>query len=345
MILRTFLVLLILWTYASTHILLAQSKLGSREAATSSTESAKTIGDAQQVVARVGDQPITLAEVYFQLGKQPAPDGSMIETPLAILMTTIHIIAQQRRSLVTLEKSGSAVADKVVDSWLEENNPALEGQTGKEIAILTAKSAGVSEQSLRQLLTWRISWQRYLAKHLTTENIQKHFNKQPGRFDGSRYRVEHVFVSVLPGNSSDRMKAQTLLNSIRPQLADGQMTFAQAVKLTKSQFKPELVTKNITSDNSDIEPQWTSGSGPLHPWLIDEIVKLRPKEISVVISTPLGEHLIRLLEVEPGNRKLEDAIADIRRHMLLYLLDFTANQHVDRLPLVIDESLVTSVAK
>ncbi len=291
--------------------------------------------DRQQIVARLGEQPITRAEVDFQLGRTPAADGSMAELPESILLATIHMISQQRRSLETLKKSGGAVSPSEVDTWLEKNNPALEGQSGSAIAKSTAESAGIEESAFRNLLTWRISWQRYLAKHLTPDNMHKHFEKQLPRFNGTRFRIEHIYFPAMPGDSPERTLARQQLIELRQQVVSGDTKLDAGVK----QLNQRDQSKH-KSASAKLESLWASGTGPLHPAVMDSVIELQPMEMSKVFSTPVGEHLVRVLEVETGTKKLDEVTSDVRRHMLLYLLDYSARQSAAKFPLVVERAAV-----
>lgn len=289
--------------------------------------------DRGQIVARVGSKVITLADIDLQLGRSSSADGSLKELPVAVKLATIHLIAQQLQSLETLKNSNSIVASTEVDHWLEETYPSGDQKNGAQIARAKALDAGVSEASFRELLQWRLSWQKYLNLHLTPTNLKKQFQNQPSRFDGTRFSIEHLFIPTLPGKSAQRSAARVRLDDLRSQLTSGELTFQNAA----SQLQSEKLS------DGKFGPMWIGGNGPLHPGVVDATIKLDSNEISPVFDSPAGVHLVRLIAKEPGTKQLEDVTDDVRRHMLLHLLEFSANQSARDMPLTVLESATLKV--
>ncbi len=93
-----------------------------------------------------------------------------------------------------------------------------------------AEAAQVSTASYREFLAFRLSWQEYLQTALTEKNIEKHFNNQKKRFDGTRFEVEHVWVAANPGKSQARDDAHKKLSELRSKVVNKQITMAQAAQ-------------------------------------------------------------------------------------------------------------------
>ncbi len=70
------------------------------------------------------------------------------------------------------------------------------------------------------------------------------------------------------------------------------------------------------------------------PRIVDEVLKTSVGAISEPFDSATAIHIVRVLNVEPGSRTLSEAQDDVRKHMLVYLLEFHAGKHASDMPLV-----------
>ena len=288
--------------------------------------------DNAKVVARLGEQPITDRDVDFQLGRIASVNiGPLMELPPAVLQSAIHLLAQQRQALQTLRTRKLAVGREDVERWLDENAQPINGekQTAADLIRDQSSTAGISESNLRDHLAFRLSWQRFLQQQLTEPNLEKHFENQPKRFNGTRFRVSVVDLATTAGKSVRREKLAEILTAMRSRLMSGDLSWQDlAAELERSELLKDDVGKFLVR-----EDLWVRGTGDLEPTIVSVLMKLEPDSYSEPIHTPTGVHLVKLLEVEPGSRELSEVRDEVRAHMLLHLLDHLARQSESQLPL------------
>ncbi len=258
-------------------------------------------------LAFVGDQPITRAEVDLQLGRVSTADNPVAALPPALEGTTIHLIALQRQALQTLREMKQSVAPTELDKWFEEH------------PITDEQRSGPGEESIRQLMEFRLSWQPYLAKHLTDQNVQRHFDNQRQRFDGTLFNLEMISTAVPPGTSPARQVAVDKLLKLRQQAIENGDELSVVVRDDKA-FELLKAAK-------------LRGSGDLHPTLIDTVLKLKKNEWSQPVHSPVGVHVIHLIDVTAGTRELSEVEGEVRAHMLYFLLEHLAAKSSKQHPL------------
>ena len=288
--------------------------------------------DNTKVVARLGEQAITDRDIDFQLGRVASVDTEPLkELPPVVLQSAIHLLAQQRQALQTLRTRKLAVGREDVERWLDDNAQPINGekQTASDMIRDQSSNAGISESNLRDHLAFRLSWQRFLQQQLTEPNVAKHFENQPKRFNGTRFKVSIVDLAATAGKSVRRDKLAEILTAMRSRLMSGDLNWKDlASELGRSELLKDDVGKFLVR-----EDLWARGTGDLEPTIVTVLMKLEPDSYSEPIHTPTGVHLVKLLEVEPGSRELSEVRDEVRAHMLLHLLEHLARQSESQLPL------------
>ncbi len=276
---------------------------------------------AAKTLAYVGEMPITAADVDFQLGRAVRAGESLPDLPAAMLNSTVDMIASQRQALAALRKSKQAVSDQGVDTWLEANPPATDQPdaklTAQQIVTAVCQQASLDERAYRDFVAFRLSWPEYVKKHLTESNVEKHFRRQTARFDGSQFEIEMLSIPMAAGASESRNQAASQLETIRAN-DDPAANFDGFAKANEGM---ELLTR-----------RWVRASGDLDPRLVDTILELQDGELSPVLHTATGVHLIHRLASRRGERKLSEVRPEVRAHMLLFMLNHLAEQSREQMP-------------
>lgn len=291
--------------------------------------------DGSKVLAKLGQQSITVNEVDFQLGRrQVDANGKPLELAQlspAALQTTIQLIAQQRQALQTLRAKNQAASREEVNAWLEANAQPPDGNKLKadEIVRVQSKLVGIEESRFRDHVAFRLSWQKYLAQQLTEKNIAKHFENQKRRFDGSRFRISMLAVAAPAGQSEQRQSVAKKLEAASAQLNDQPQ--AEPSRTPKT---PEGKDDLLPAEQLQVvKDRWVRGVGDVDPAVVSALLKLKAGQVSPIVHAPTAVYLVKLIEVEDGDRTLEEARDDVRAHMLVFLLEYLANQSQKQLPL------------
>jgi hypothetical protein len=288
--------------------------------------------DQAKVVAKLGEQTITDRDVDFQLGRV-ASEGSdsLKKLPPAVMQSAIHLLAQQRQALQTLRTRNLAFGREDVERWLDENGQPKNGEklTAAQMIRDQSSKAGITESSLRDHLAFRLSWQRYLQQHLTDANVAKHFENQPKRFNGTRFKVSIVDIAATAGKSVRRDRLAETLTGLRGRLMSGDLSW----KDLAAELRDSDLLKGDADQFRVREDLWARGTGDLEPTIVSALMKMESNAYSEPIHTPTGVHLVKLLEVDAGSRELSEVRDEVRAHMLLHLLDHLARQSESQLPL------------
>ncbi len=273
--------------------------------------------DRLAVIATIGQQDVTMAEVDLLLGR----NVQSAELPQQTLDLSLAILAKRRRALETMRKLNLAAAPSAIDRWVESQPRQQPGAVSSDEWFSThAKLAGVSEYTLRENLAFRLSWKAYLDRHLSDETIVKHFNNQPHRFDGSKFYIERISIAVPVGESKNREVASKRLTALRQELESVERTSGGELLEAND---AELIVRQET----------ITGNSPVDPEILDTAVMATPMQWSPLAHSVVGVHLIRVLKVEYGGGKFDEVKEEVRAHVLVFLLDYLARQSEDVLPL------------
>lgn len=282
-------------------------------AALSTLAAHSNIDDRHAVVATIGQQDVTVAEVDLLLGRNADSDP----LPERTLEISLSILAKQRRALETMRKFNIAATPAAIDRWIETqaarqpDNPPRDNWLSSQ-----AKLAGVSEIALRESIVFRLSWKAYLDQHLSEDTLEKHYNNQPHRFDGSKFSIERISIPVPVGQSQERDDAIKQLSELRQKFVNES---SDVHKINAS----ELVLREET----------ITGNSPVDPEILDFVVKAKPMRWSQPVHSVVGVHLIRVREIEKGNADFTAVKDEVRAQLLVYLLDYLARQSAELLPL------------
>ncbi len=179
-------------------------------------------------MASVGEKLITQADVDLSLGRTASGRSDLPDVPEPVMMASVEIIAQRHQALESLKGNGKRVSDATIDKWLVENSPPELKLTPSQALNARAEAAQIEPANYREFLAFRLSWQAYLQTALTEKNIEKHFNNQKSRFDGTRFEVEHVWIPATPGASPARTASRKKLSELRLKILADQLTMAEA---------------------------------------------------------------------------------------------------------------------
>lgn len=272
----------------------------------------------EKPLAMVGQEPVTAGQVDLYLGRE---GSGLPELSHAVRQMTVHLIAQQRQALQTLRQLGLSATQEEVDRAIERDG-ATEG-TVDEVAEAMAKTFGVSPRDVRDLVEFRLAWKRYLAKHVTEANMQKHFQQQKARFDGTSFKIVMASIPVPAGDNAARNVARQKLKELAalPKGDDPDTAWNEWMSRVR-EAKCEVQ-----------EEREVRGLGDLDHAAIDVVLRLKEGELSEPFDTAGGVHVVWLLSKIAGQRDLSSAKDEVRAHMLVFLLEHLAAQSRGQLPL------------
>ena len=277
--------------------LLAQAPLVEAKPEAPKTDDAK-------VAAVVNGQTITMGEIETII---------QMRGPLPVTLP-----AARRRQL-QFEVMGMLIDNILMEQFLRENGPRIdEAEIAKRLADLEKavkkanktmedyyKDTRQTEKQLRQALGQLIQWETYAGGRLNDLDIKHFYDENKDFFDGVTVRASHILIRVPPtASEAERQEARQKLLRIRQLIVSGTMKFADAAK--------EYSQCPSAKEGGDI------GFFPRKMVVEENFAKaafaLPVGQVSDVISTLYGLHIIKVTERKPGEKASEfDKIKDVVR--------------------------------
>ena len=271
-----------------------------------------------QVMATVNGEGITYAQLEPVLklaGPVPAdlPEGQRRELYREALGMQIDDLLLQQ----FLSKHVPAVKPAAVSKKLAEIESALK-EKKKTLADLYRETRQ-TEAQLRANIANVLQWGSYADKNIKDIDVQKYYNEFRDFFDRVTVRASHIVLRVAPtASASERAAARAKLLELRGQIVAGKLDFAAAAK-AHSQCPS-------APSGGDV------GTFP-RKFVVEEsfarvAFALKPGEISDVVQTDYGLHLIKVTERKPGQpsdfNKIkaevkEFYLEDLRQNLLVQL--------------------------
>lgn len=160
------------------------------------------------------------------------------------------------------------------------------------------KSLGYTRNSFREEVALPLTWKRHASLTITKQALERFWERQKPRFDGTEVRASQI-VKKIPGGASpgDIAELKKQLADLRDEIVAGKSTFAEAAK--------------EHSDSPSKRKGGDLGQFPYSGKMPTEITRvafaLKEGEISNPFQTRFGMHLLMVTDIEPGDLTLEDA--------------------------------------
>ncbi len=254
----------------------------------------------ETVVAYVNDQPVYLAELDYLIRttfrRAKIPPAALQKLRTWALETTV------RRMLLLdhLRQQGKAVSREELDSHLRDFRRRLEANRLSLRQHLA--EIGLNEEQFRRAVDWKLSWARFLARELTEEKLRRYFEQHRKEFDGTRLRVAHLLLKAAPEDTQARQRLRRQAEQLRQQIVEGRLSFEEAVA---------RYSQGTRQNGGQLG--WIARHGDMPEPFARAAFALEPGQLSPAVETPAGIHLLRVLEVKPGEKTFEQVRSAVRR--------------------------------
>ena len=262
------------------------------------------------VAARVGDQTITLSQVsaFFRDTFSDREFDPALEKELRA--RSLQQLVDQHLVLIHLENAGFLATEDQVNLELDRLREQLRSVEMTLEQHLEQQAISIS--ALRFNLRWQISWERYLDRWLTPENLELHFQKNRARLAGAERRVAHLLLRLDQDASPEAVAAAIQkANTLRDQIQTGALKWADAAR--------EHSIGQTKDDNGDIG--WIRRDGPMPRVFGEAVYELEQGEISSPVHSPFGVHLIQWLEERGGALRWYDAREETQQDAIQFLFE------------------------
>ncbi len=229
-------------------------------------------------------------------------------------------LPESQRRLCYMQALGMLIDNTLMRQFLQKNvPPANPAEVQKRLADL---EAGLKEQhktmaeflhdshhtldQLKAEIGEYLAWMTYTTQKVTDADVERYYRENKDVFDKVTVRASHIMLHLPPGASAaDKAKARSTLQQIRAKLlSDPHADFA-------------AMAKQYSQD-----PQAQQG-GDLgwfpRKWVFEEnfakaAFALQVGQISDVVETDIGMHIIKVTDRKPGEKsdfaKIKSAVRD-----------------------------------
>lgn len=269
----------------------------------------------KQVAAQVDGQPIYAAEVEREIAIAYGNQKISADARPYVLAKTLEQVISRRLVLRWLAetKQGANQAEVDIARAQLEKRLTQRGTTLDEFL----RQQQLDEAGLRRSLTWQVGWQRFLDKQLTDKNLEKYFEKHRRDFDGTEIRIAHILFRIESSDDAQAWDAaRTRAQQVLAQIRAGNTSFTAAAR--EYSDSPSKDQEGDIGFIARLEPMPESFSRAAFG--------LELNQVSEPVTATLGVHLIKCLEIKPGQKRWQDTRAELEQAVTSYLFRWTADQ-------------------
>ena len=265
-----------------------------------------------RIMVVVNDEIITQSELKVRLDEIKKRIASQkIEAPPENVLKkqVLERLILERLQLQVAKQMGLEASNDKVDTALQ--NIAAQNRMSLTELYKTMAKDGLSEAALREQIRQQIIIQQLVEREIgnrisVSESEMENFrDNNENRDGGTEYNISHILISVPESATPEilqqtRQRAEALLQILRNGAA-----FDQAA-IANSQGQNALEGGNLG---------WKK-TGELPALFVSALKTMRPGEVSDLLRSPSGFHLLKLIDKRGG--KKTQAITQTRaRHILL----------------------------
>jgi peptidyl-prolyl cis-trans isomerase C len=260
-------------------------------------------------------QPPTAAKVAATVNGEAVP-LEQVDAYIRTRFPGVPLTPSQLKALRT-EVAADMADDLLVRQFLRKNAPKVEpAEVDRQLAAFAdalkakgqtlaghLKDTHQTEAALRETWTDLIALQGYVREHVPDIELQKYYEAHRDHFDGVEVKAAHVLFRAT-GSAVERAIAREKLQALRAEIVAGRLDFAAAAR--KHSHCPSAARGGEL------------GFVPRKGGLQDEAFakaafSLKVGELSPVVETSVGFHLIRVSARTPGTpAAFERCVEDVR---------------------------------
>jgi peptidyl-prolyl cis-trans isomerase SurA len=254
-----------------------------------------------RVVAVVNDGIVLQSELEEQvalIGSRLRAQKLELPPPEVLRQQVLERLVMQEIQIQRADRAGLKVPDEMVNNALQDlarNNGITLSQLPEALAQQGLDYAAYRD-SIRKELTLTLLRQRDVLQRInvTPREIDQFLERRRGRPSATdEYNVSHILIAVPQAATPEQLEeAAARASEVHERASSGEDFGRLAVAYSNSQTALEGGSLG-----------WRKGS-ELPTVLSDVIAKLKPGQVSDVLRTPSGYHLVKLNEVRGGTQQV-----------------------------------------
>jgi peptidyl-prolyl cis-trans isomerase C len=273
--------------------------------------------------ATVNGQPIT--ELAVQRGLKRVPPAQQTEARGEIIDYLVdNVLLEQHLQQLRIE-----VSAKDVDGRLEEIRSEIKrgGQTLENVM----QELMLTEQELRSQLAAELRWEKFVDAQANDKVLHELFDKNAEMFDGTMARARHILLTAPAGDPRAAEQAKLQLLHLKQQIEETAAKEVAKLPATTDNATREKI-RNRALDDAFAElagkhsacPSkekggdlgWFGRVGNMVEPFAKSAFALKPYQMSDVIATKFGYHLILVTDRRPGKETKFDEAKEIAKDVL-----------------------------
>lgn len=282
--------------------------------------------------AVVNGEAIALAEVETIL-KQRAPITAQA-TPAQrrqLQQDVLDCLIDDRLLEQYLLAHGPQVEEAEITQWFAQLEKSLKSESHTLQDFY--RERGLTEKQLRRSVTCMFQWVRYLSQRLTEAELQRYYEENRDYFDEVTVRASHILLKVPAGASEkERQAAGDRLRALRGEILARKLDFAEAARKSSQcpsasqggdvgylprKFDDEAFLKKALSSKLDERDMTRLNDGVrsinkygMEEAFLKSAFSLKVGELSAVVQTSHGLHLIKAVDRKSGERTTYEQIKE-----------------------------------
>ncbi len=262
---------------------------------------------------------VAIPETAVQRGLKRVPPAKHAEARPEILNYLIaNALIDQH--LARLQVTADA---KDVDAKLATARAEVKKQGGDLDKIM--KDLMISEAELREQIAAQLRWEKFATAQATDQALRALFDQHRDMFDGSMVRARHILLQPPSGDAPARAEAQARLAGYKKQVEDtaaGAVAKlpAQAEAAERDKVRVQAAAEAFAalakaqsacpSKAQGGDLGWFPRAGSMVEPFAKAAFALKPGEMSDVVPTQFGYHLILVTERRAGKEPTFEAVKD-----------------------------------
>jgi parvulin-like peptidyl-prolyl isomerase len=264
-----------------------------------------------RVAATVNGEAIPLADVDAIVKARPSESIKPTEAErLDLQREALDMLIDDALMRQFLRKHAPPVRATEVNKKIGELQASLKTQ-GQTLEAYYRES-GQTEAQLRDTITTLVQRSAFIAEHLPDAAVRKYYDDNREFFDQVTVRVSHILIRPVRGSTPAQVAAERAkLEALRQQIVAGKVDFAEAAKRYS----------HCSSAPNGGDIGFFPRKGAVEEPFARAAFVLKPNEISEVVQTSYGLHLIRLTERKSGQpsdfKKIAEKVRDLAGEEML----------------------------
>jgi peptidyl-prolyl cis-trans isomerase C len=254
----------------------------------------------ERPAAVVNGEVIPISEVEAALANRPKELFPLSEAQQRLIKTEVlEMLISERLMKQFLAQNAPPIDPKEVEAQMRALAESLKAQ-GRSLADF-CKETRQTEAQIRAGIQNMLQYNAYARQLATDDELKRYFEENIEYFQKATVRLSHIVIRVPSGATpEDRQAIRQRLAELREQIRSGRLSFADAARqYSHCPSAPKGGDIGVVS----------------RKWMLDEAVAkaafaLKPGEISDVVESEFGLHLLLVTERNDGTKVEFAAVVD-----------------------------------